>query len=173
MRWIWPCEKAQSIMGFFQIFFLLFLPVVILVICYGKIIYMLSRRISNEDLTSSPEVNGVSNKFQQAKRNTLITFAIVAFCFIICWSQNQFLYLMYNLGYPVDFEGTYFNFTVFMVFINCTINPFIYLVKHKDYQVALSEFCGCHYSRTEGDRLQSSSNSGPQQVSVETLDTSV
>ena len=44
---------------------------------------------------------------------------------------------MYNSGYKVDWNGVYYKFTVLMVFLNSTVNPFIYLVKYKDYQMAL------------------------------------
>ena len=30
-----------------------------------------------------------------------------------------------------------------MVFLNCTINPFIYLVNYRDYQKALKSYVGC------------------------------
>ena len=50
---------------------------------------------------------------------------------------------MYNLGYALDYNGTYYQFTVLMVFLNCTINPFIYLIKYKDYQKAFRRFFRC------------------------------
>ena len=58
----------------------------------------------------------------------------------------------YNMGYKVDFNSNYFEFTVFMVFVNSTINPFIYLFKYRDYQNALKEFCPC--SRNEQGTTQ-------------------
>ena len=50
---------------------------------------------------------------------------------------------MYNLGYDIDFHGTYYKFCVLMVFVNYTVNPFIYLIKYRDYQQALKDLCGC------------------------------
>ncbi len=166
-RWIWPTEKSQSIMGFVQIFIQFFVPLVIIIFCYGSITYELTVRINNDQqFSSGQEATQSANTFQQAKRNTLITFAIVAFCFVICWSQNQILYLMYNLAHSVDFNGTYFNFTVLMVFLNCTINPFIYLLKYRDFQVALKEFCNCCFKRNNGDKADSSASPDPNPISV-------
>ena len=51
---------------------------------------------------------------------------------------------MFNLGYDVDFNGIYYKFCVLMVFPNRTVNPFIYLLKYRDYQHALREFFGCN-----------------------------
>ena len=48
---------------------------------------------------------------------------------------------MYFLGYDVDWNGLYFRFCIIMVYINCTVNPFVYLIKYQDYQRALKSFC--------------------------------
>ena len=58
---------------------------------------------------------------------------------------------MYNLGYELDYNGAYYQFTALMVFLNCTVNPFIYLIKYKDYQEALRKFLGCEKSKDEQD----------------------
>ena len=62
-----------------------------------------------------------------------------------------FIIFMYNLGYELDYNGTYYQFTVLMVFLNCTVNPFIYLIKYKDYQEALRKCLGCEKSKDEQD----------------------
>ena len=93
--------------------------------------------------------NTAKDKFQLARRNTIKTLLIVACCFIICWSQNQTIYFMYNCGYDLDFNSTYFQFTIVMVFLNCTINPFIYLIKYRDYQEALKTFFHCKNERDD------------------------
>ena len=49
---------------------------------------------------------------------------------------------MHNLGFEADWNSTYFHFTVLMVIINSTVNPFIYLIKYRDYQEALRELLG-------------------------------
>ena len=82
-------------------------------------------------------------KFQLARRNTIKTLLIVGLCFIICWSQNQIIYFMHSCGYEVNFNTTYFQFTVVMVFLNCIVNPFIYIIKYRDYQEALRYFFQC------------------------------
>ena len=58
---------------------------------------------------------------------------------------------MYNLGYKADWNSTYFHFTVLMVFLNCTVNPFIYLIKYRDYQTALRKLFGYERKKPEED----------------------
>ena len=96
------------------------------------------------------------DKFQLARRNTIKTLIIVGCCFVVCWSQNQVLYLMFNLGYDLDWNSGYYHFTVLMVFVNCTVNPFIYLVKYQDYQIAFREFLWCKNTNQDGFQRQRS-----------------
>ena len=70
---------------------------------------------------------------------------------------------MYNIGYKADWNSTFYQFTVVMVFINCTINPFIYLAKYQDFQTALKSFCGC---RKSPDCKDTEMNFGQASLSV-------
>ena len=142
----------KTIFGLALMFIQFFIPVIILIICYGKIVWVLTRRI-NSDLienksTKIAEHGTVKDTgkdmFELARRNTIKTLLIVALCFIICWSQNQVRYFMHNCGYEIDFSGTYHQFTVLMVFLNCTVNPFIYLIEYRDYQEAFKIFFHCN-----------------------------
>ena len=163
----------KTAFGIGIMFIQFFIPVLVLIFCYGKIVWVLTRRINtnllktksemgNSDNTTGPEVkaktirqivDNAKDKFQTARRNTIKTLLIVGLCFIICWSQNQVLYFMYNCGYDLNFNSTYLNFTVLMVFLNCTVKPFIYLVKYRDYQEALKTFFQCSES---GNKFNSS-----------------
>ena len=154
-----------------------FIPAIVLILCYGKIVWVLTQRI-NSDLIKSksaeensekgkdPSVNASNkvkdigkDKFQLARRNTIKTLLIVGLCFIICWSQNQIIYFMYNCGYNLDFNSTYFNVTILMVFLNCTVNPFIYLIQYRDYQKALKSFFRCSKNQESNNSLNSSTMS--------------
>ena len=160
----WPSDTVKTYVGLGLMFIQTLLPIMILVICYGKIIWVLTRRI-NTDLMknkssisksgskSEPPIDAKisthikvtgKDKFQLARRNTIKTLLIVGLCFIICWSQNEVMYFMYNCEYDIDFSTTYFQFTILMIFLNCTVNPFIYLIKYKDYQKALRTFFHCN-----------------------------
>ena len=71
--------------------------------------------LSALDNVCGPAGNGNTNrkavdfgkeKFQLARRNTIKTLLIVGLCFIICWSQNQIIYFMYNSGNSTVFIST-------------------------------------------------------------------
>ena len=65
---------------------------------------------------------------------------------------------MYNLGYKINWNGTYYQFTVLMVFVNCTVNPFIYLIKYRDYQQSLRKFLGRDKKKSHEEMDTKSSN---------------
>ena len=164
-----------------------FIPFTVLVICYGKIVWMLTRRINIDLITdrsmgsnteqlsdTSVKVKAITkdehkNKFQLARRNTIKTLLLVGLCFIICWSQNQVLYLMYHCGYDLNFNSTYLQVTILVVFCNCTVNPFIYVIEYRDYQEALKIFLHCIINGHQGSnsvRSSSLHNSNQTIVSV-------
>ena len=154
----------KTVFGFCLIIIQFFIPLMVLIICYSKIVWVLTRRINNdlvkpqytvnnsEDVTSSVDNTKIvtqttdpgTDKFQLARRNTIKTLLIVGLCFIICWSQNQVRYLMFNCGYNINYNTSYHQFTILMVFLNYTVNPFIYPIKYRDYQEALKTFFHCY-----------------------------
>ena len=120
----------------------------VLMYCYGRILWTLSRRLdSNLD-----KISNQADTFQVARKNVLQTFLVVSICFVVCWSSEQVYYLLFNLGYDADFNGTFFKFSVVMAFGNCTINPFIYLLKYKDYHTALRYSFVCIRHKSFNDK---------------------
>ena len=141
---VWPSLLLSSIWGVVIVCIQFIGPVIILVYCYGRIAWILTRRLgSNLQSTSSTSdvENLIKSKFLKARNNTIKTVLLVGICFIICWVNDEVYYLMYNLGYNADWDGAYFKFCVAMIYLNCTINPFVYLVSYRDYHRALKEFC--------------------------------
>ena len=113
-------------------------PLVILVYCYGRILWIIRTRIEsnmgNEDAQKA--------KFELARNNLIRTLFIVAFCLVICYTGIDIFYLQFHLGFEVDWNGWFYNFSTGIFFLSCTINPFIYLINYKDFQKALvRQFC--------------------------------
>ena len=129
--WAWPSDDWKTAFGILIICIEFFIPVFVVLFCYGRIIWALTRRINTDVMRKnrgmSTTADLATDKFLLARRNTIKTLLIVALCFIICWSQNEIRYFLYNCGYDMDFNSTYHQFTVLMVFFNCTLNPFILL----------------------------------------------
>ena len=136
---LWPSPQFKNVSGVVIISIQFIIPLFILIYCYGRIVWTLTRRIDSK----LHNTRTLSDKFQLAGTNTIKTLLLVALCFIICQSDNQIYYLMHNLGYKVDFNGAHYKFSILMVFLNSTVNPFIYLFKYQDYQKALKKCLFC------------------------------
>ena len=156
--YFWPSPLLRSNFGVSLIILSFFIPIFILVYCYGRIAWVLTRRIESKLNFTGPNVD----TFYLARTNTIKTFLTVALCFVIYWSSSQIYYLMYNLGYEADFNGMFFNFTVLMTFVNCTVNPFIYLIKYRDFQDALRHCC--IFSKSDSHYLSSNIISKPSDL---------
>ena len=147
----WPSSKHQKALGIFLVVEEFFFPLLVITCCYGRIIQVLSKRTDRKFHSTDNQ----TDQFQKAKINTIKTFLIMSICFVVCWSNSQVLYLLYNLGYTVDWDGDYNKFTVLMAFGNCTINPFVYLIKYRDYQEALKTCFHCQNPKvTENTQMK-------------------
>ena len=182
---LWPSDEAKTAFGIGLVIIEFFIPFFVLLVCYGKIVWVLTRRINtnimkNKSSLYNSESSSVvtvrakpdseladpgRDKFQLARKNTIKTLFIVGLCFIICWSQNQIIYFMYSCGYNVNFNSAYVQFTVVMVFLNCTVNPFIYLIKYRDFQEAWKQFFFCNKQHAVDISLNSSVSS-PNSTSI-------
>ena len=134
----------QSVIGVFIVFVEFLIPLMILIYCYGRILWIIRARI----VSNMGSEDAQTAKFELARSNLIKTLFIVAFFFVICFLGNEVYYLFYGLGFEVNPNTGYYKFTVGMYFLNCTINPFIYLVNYKDFQQALiRQFrCTCRIS---------------------------
>ena len=90
------------------------------------------------------EMKSSNEKADQAKKNVIKTLALVAFCYILCWSWNQIYFFMVNLGYPVDFTSNFYHFSMVMLLRNSVVNPFIYTFQYASFKLAAKQlFCKC------------------------------
>ena len=138
---VWPNRLFSSIWGVLVVCIEFIGPVTILIYRYGRIAWTLTRRIdSNLGTGITPSGNIVNSQFLKARNNTIKTVLLVGICFIVCWGNDEIYYLMYNLGYDADWNGSYFKFCIAMVYVNCIVNPFVYLFSYQDYHRALREF---------------------------------
>ncbi len=148
--WSWPGQgwrlPAAAILGFVQSYILF----IFLGFCYGTILWKLSRRTALSDDSQSHR----NDVYQKARRNVAVNFCIAAFFFMVCWVQHRTIWLMFSLGHPIVFwNGVYFQLVVVnMVYLNCTVNPTIYLVKSTDFQNALRELMSCKQETALGNQ---------------------
>ena len=92
---------------------------------------------SNEVVNISGTVNRQApapSYRDRARKNIIKSLLIVTITFAICWTPNQIIYLVSNLGGYVDFSGVLYDISVVMAFCNMCCNPFIYTFQYRKFQ---------------------------------------
>ena len=145
-----PSPMFHSVFGVSIVVVEFIIPLMILVYCYGRILWIIRARIGSKMGSG----DALTAKFELAKNNVIKTLFLVAFWFFICYVGGEMFDLFFYLGFEIDWNGSYYKFVVSMTFLNCTINPFIYLINNKDFQKALIQQFFCRTS-------ESNSNSNP------------
>ena len=114
-------------------------PIVCFVFCYVRIFMCLRSRVASE---ANQTQNAAEVQKARARRNVLKTLVTVVLCYVVCNSCNQFMFLAFNFGAIIDFQGYFYHFTVIAMFANCCINPFVYAFQFERYQKELRNlFC--------------------------------
>lgn len=129
----WASDMARKVFGVITYIVKLFAPVLIICYCYISMLCSLRNTLSQ---TSAG--NTGKQRTARAQKNILKTLIIVVVFFILCITWNQTMFLLKNLDLmTLDYQGVNYNMSVVAYFVNCCINPFIYLFKYKDFQKAL------------------------------------
>ena len=149
----WPSEELHAAFGISTFFLFCFLPLLVFVICYSRILLLVrkqARTVASHSTTTTTTGPGQaannpasSDKFSQGQMKLLKTILLVCVGFFVCWTPTHVHYLCYNLGVPLSFSDSLYYFTVLMSVANCFINPFIYLAKFKDFRAALLNTISC------------------------------
>jgi hypothetical protein len=136
--YFWPSPAFQKYFGIAIVIVEFLIPLAIMTYSYARMVAVL-RRKAQVMPTDGAVINNQAKMLTRAQKNMFKTFLIVTLVFVFCWCWNQGYYLLYNLGFPFQFNEPFFYFTVAMVFFNCAANPFIYLAKYRDFQRAATK----------------------------------
>lgn len=146
---LWPSDSVENGIGVLTVIVEYFVPLFLLVFFYAKMTLVLHRRVEPTQETAKQGEAKRNETMARARTNVIKTLVLVGVLFIICWTLNIFNLLLSFLGYPyVNFDSDYYNFTVYLVFLNCCVNPIIYILKYKQFQVAVRYLC-CRKRATE------------------------
>ncbi len=88
-------------------------------------------------------MNTLDKSLRRARRNTFKTLALVYLAFLICWTPNSFIFLLWNLGLEVDNSSVVYRITVIMAVSNSAINFVIYGFKYKQFRKGLKVTLQC------------------------------
>jgi len=126
----------------FLSFFLL--PLVIFVCCYGHIVFVMRKQMrvmASHNLEASAQ-SASQAQSKRVKWNIIKTMIIVSAFFIICWCPfNVYVMAVENMFGPSETVG--YIITLFLPYVNISLNPFIYATKHEGVRRILARMIVC------------------------------
>ena len=144
----WPSKFWSSFSGVMTCVVNFILPLILIVSLYISIFLTLNKRVTKNPLSEGNiQQSDIMNK---VKINVLKTFIFVTTCFFLCWIWNDSWYFLFSIGVPVSTNNSYYHFSVYMMDINCCINPFCYPVQYREFQEQFRKiFCKRKVQRPE------------------------
>ncbi len=155
---IWPSPAAKVVAGVSVFVLTYLLAVLIMIYCYTKMIISIHYRVTSN--ATLPKIRSVAEKqraekMAKVRRNIIKTLILVGLCYIICWSLNQFQFLLFNLGHGLDFTSIFYHIGVYLVFMNSFINPLVYALQYRQFQIATKKLL----CKSVGRRIEDTSTS--------------
>ena len=102
--------------------------------------------------TISPSNNSMST----AAKNVIKTMLTISIVFVLCWTPNTIYFILYSTRSDILLSGPVYSFTVYAVFGNAIVNPFIYSVQYAPFQNQVKKLF-CRNNR-EGDSVATASS---------------
>ncbi|CAH1791929.1 unnamed protein product [Owenia fusiformis] len=140
----YPSELFRNVCGVVTVCVMVFIPVGIFIGCYIRIAMEIYRQAKMTDTSSHRDT-----QMSKAKINIIRTLLLVSVCFFLCWITNGTYYMLYSLGVLPNFESPIYKPSVIASYVNCCVNPFIYVFSYNAFQGALKEAFGCETSEEQ------------------------
>ncbi|XP_071788551.1 galanin receptor 2b-like [Asterias amurensis] len=133
-----------------------FIPLIIIVVSYTKIVIMLSKKLDKP-------VNVRQHRLIEAKNNVLTTVILAGVMFVICWTPNEYDY-MKALFFLEFWDETIYDALTGLLACNMFVNPIIYCLNYKHFRRQLSILVskGCRSNRVEEQPVRSVSRGALQ-----------
>jgi hypothetical protein len=134
MQTIWPndyVKMSQTVLIFTVLYIA---PISVFAFCYTKMGFVLYRgHIKVAPATTASGTTGNtkprSTASKRALHNIVKTMIVVSVAFFVCTSMNQWLFFLFSVGlfdYSI-FSSPVYNASVIMFYMNCCVNPVIYV----------------------------------------------
>ena len=84
-----------------------------------------------------------SKKLSKEEREVLKSLVLVSLAYAICVTPVNIYYLLYNVGYNLNFSNGFYFFLLAVSMANCATNPFVYMAKLKTLRSAVKSLLNC------------------------------
>ena len=146
---VFPSELSSYIVGTSVFVFQFLFPLATFIFCYLKMFWVLAKRnaVFPQGASTMSGQENQESKNKKAQKNVIITLSVVALAYVICWIWNSVLFILVNYGVlsPSVFQQPFRHFSVCMIYLNCCINPFIYIIFIKGFKEDMMLFLKFHF----------------------------
>ena len=132
-----PDETSLVLVSTFDFILTFPLPFLIMIIAYSKMILAMREQRKIVPASTTDGATKRNATIVKVQTNIFVTMATVSVCFVLCWVWNSIWGLVNKISGPLSRSSIIYEFTVFAVLINCTINPWIYIARYKQFQQAV------------------------------------
>lgn len=129
-----PSPEVAKAVSLFNITLYFFIPIIAVCFSYGNIAMAFRKRVQPTTVQNSIEARN-----ERIRKNTIQTFAIVSSLFFFCWVTNQIYFLLSQLGVSLRYDTPLYRMAVLLAFLNCCVNPFVYVASYKEFKTALKK----------------------------------
>nr|XP_054766774.1 galanin receptor 2b-like [Lytechinus pictus] len=137
-----PSSEFQKFIGVSLFIIEYVVPIITNVTAHSMTLYSLRRRSKSSNGNQGQEQ--MAPKLKEAQRRVLRMLLIVVIIFIVCWTPDQFGFLVFNLG-VVDVNHLFsplYRCFVILAFANSCANPFIYAGRSPGFRKAFFQMFG-------------------------------
>ena len=165
---VWESPTHRMTYGASTVVVFFILPLIVFIYCYGRIVVVMRRQMrvmAGHNIEGSSQMNASQIQSKRLKWNIIKTMIIVSVVFVICWCPNNIYFMVMDPNKMTSSIIVGYFPTVFMVYLNICMNPFIYAMKHEGVKQKLASLM-CKCQKAVADDLGGCSNnaSGMQQI---------
>jgi len=144
LQLFWENAEIRDGYGVWNFVSFFLIPLIIFVYCYGHMVVVMRKQMR---VMAGHNVEGSAQSASQAqnkriKWNIIKTMIIVSAFFIVCWFPlNVYMMVVGTMDTSELVIGSLI--TLFLPYINISLNPFIYSTKHEGVRRILARMIAC------------------------------
>ena len=123
------------------------IPITCMVVCFAKIRKALNQYKKKAISCNAPHVRAGELSVLRTRGKTIRTVIIMITAYFLCWSLNQVLYFLLNIGYGIVWNGDLMQVSVVMCFLSSCINPIIYARRSTQFRQEFSALLVCCFGK--------------------------
>jgi len=159
----YPSTIVSSVAGLINCFVEFIFPLFLILFCYIQMWRGLKKKVETQCGPTTVGGGGIrvtNASMSRVRRNILTTLVIIVTFFIVLNSYKQTLVLLKFLQIaPLDLSSVYFNISQILAFMNATIEPYLYLLYHREFQIGFRKLFKLGGKVTDNDTTQTNASS--------------